>query len=98
VRLLTKTLLRRFAKVGEQDVPNPIIVAKFFNPCGAGTWYATCYIPDERLFFGWAEIVLDGGEWGYFSLDELQAYKGPFGIGIERDLYWKEKQASEVIP
>ncbi len=37
-------------------------------------------------------------EWGYTSLDELEAYKGPLGIGIERDLYWKEKKASEVIP
>ena len=50
------------------------------------------------MFFGWAEIVPGGGEWGYFSLDELQSYKGPFGLGIERDLYWKEKQAGEVIP
>jgi hypothetical protein len=98
MRLLNKTLLKRFTKVGEQDNPNPLIVAHFFDPCGIATWYATCYIPEERLLFGWAELIPGGGEWGYFSLDELESYKGPFGIGIERDLYWKEKHAGEVIP
>ena len=34
---------------------------------------------------------------GASRLDELQAYKGPLGIGIERDLYFGEKRASEVI-
>jgi hypothetical protein len=36
-------------------------------------------------------------EWGYFSLDELESYKGQFGLGIERDLYFGEKRASQVI-
>ncbi len=98
MRLLTKTLLKRFAQVGEQDIPDPVIVTKFFDPCGIATWYATCYLPDEKLFFGWAEVVPGGGEWGYFSLNELQSYKGPLGLGIERDLYWKEQHAKEVIP
>jgi hypothetical protein len=36
-------------------------------------------------------------EWGYFSLDELQAYKGKFRLGIERDLHFQEQPASQVI-
>ncbi len=73
-------------------------MAKFFNPCGAGTWYATEYDPVQRKFFGYASIFGDhNDEWGSFSLDELEAYRGPFGIGIERDLYFGEKRASEVI-
>ena len=96
MRLLTKTLLKRFAKLGEQDIQDPIIVAHFFDPCGSGDWYATAYSPEDNLIFGWAEIVPGCGEWGYTSMDELQTYNGPLGIGVERDLYWREKRASEV--
>ena len=99
MKLMTKTLEERFAQVGVQEhIAGPIIVAKFFNPCGAGTWYATEYDPGQRIFFGYVSIFGDhNDEWGSFSLDELEAYRGPFGIGIERDLYFGEKTASEVI-
>lgn len=30
-------------------------------------------------------------ELGYVSLDELGAVKGPFGLGIERDLHFRAK-------
>jgi len=99
MKLMTKTLEERFAQVGSQEgAADPIIVAKFFNPCGGGTWYATEYDPETRIFFGYVSIFGDhNDEWGSFSLDELEAYRGPFGIGIERDLYFGEKRASEVI-
>lgn len=100
MKLMTKELEKRFAEVGSQeDVKDPIIVAKYFNPTGAGTWYATEYDPAERLFFGYASIFGDwNDEWGYFSLDELESYKGRFGLGIERDFYFEETKASEIIP
>ena len=99
MKLMTKELEKRFATVGcQENVKDPIIVATFFNPTGAGTWYATEYHPEQRLFFGYVSIFGDHcDEWGYFSLDELQSYKGRFGLGIERDLYWTEKPASQVI-
>lgn len=99
MKLMTKTLAKRFAQVGSQEtVKDPIIIAKFFNPTGRGTWYATEYMPEERLFFGYVSIFGDEcDEWGYFSLHELESYKGRLGLGIERDLYWEEKRASEVI-
>jgi hypothetical protein len=75
-----------------------VIVAKFFNPQGAGTWYATEYDPAEKMFFGYVSIFGDwNDEWGYFSLQELESYLGPWGLGIERDLYWTEEKASSVI-
>ena len=40
---------------------------------------------EDVRFFGWAKI--SHGEWGVFSLREFLDYKGPFGLGIERDLY-----------
>ena len=100
MRLMTKELEKRFAKIGSQEnVKDPVVVAKFFNPTGAGTWYATEFDPQTAEFFGYVSIFGDwNDEWGYFSLAELQTFTGMLGLGIERDLYWKEKQASEVIP
>jgi len=100
MQLLTKKLTDRFAKVGSQEEDkDPIVIAKFFNPAGAGTWFATEYDPKTRIFFGWVTLgAMDDqdAEWGDFSLDELESYKGPFGLGIERDRYFGEKRFSEV--
>ena len=98
MRLLTKQLEKRFAKVGSQEqVHDPVIIAKFFNPIGAGTWYATEYDPVDKMFFGYVSIFGDwNDEWGYFSLAELESFTGNFGLGIERDLYWTECKASKV--
>ena len=100
MKLLTKELQTRFAKLGRQeDSADPIVVAKFFNPSGAGTWYATEYDPENKIFFGYVSIFGDwNDEWGSFSLDELESYQGKLGLGIERDLYFDEKKISEVVP
>jgi hypothetical protein len=98
MELLTKELLRTFKEVGSQEhIKDPVVIAKFFNPTGAGTWYATEYDPQDRLFFGFVSIFGDwNDEWGYFSLDELQSYRGKFGLGIERDLYFQSRPFSEI--
>lgn len=100
MKFLTKELEERFARIGSQEnEPDPIVVAKFFNPTGAGTWYATEYDPATRIFFGYVSIFGDwNDEWGYFSLDELQSYKGRLGLGIERDLYFSEQRISKLEP
>ena len=99
MRLLTKELEKRFLEVGSQEnIKDPVIIAKFFNPFGAGTWYATEYDPINKMFFGYASIFGDwNDEWGYFSLEELESYRSPFSTGLERDLYWEEQKASTVI-
>ena len=54
MKLLTKKILKRFEKVGSQeDTDDPIIILKFFNATGAGTWYATEYNPEYKMFFGY---------------------------------------------
>ncbi len=100
MKLLTKELLKRFEQVGRQeDSSDPLVIAKFFNPCGAGTWYATEYDPNDKIFFGFVSIFGDwNDEWGSFSLEELESYHSKFGLGIERDLYFGEKRISEVVP
>jgi len=99
MKLMTKALEKRFAKVGRQEkVEDPIIIAKFFNPTGGGTWFASEYNPKDKIFFGYASIFGDHcDEWGYFSLEELEDYKGRFGLGIERDLHFTETKSSEII-
>ncbi len=99
MRLMTKQLEKRFAEVGNQgELEDPVVIAKFFNPCGAGTWYATEYDPKAKVFFGYVSIFGDwNDEWGYFAIEELEAYKGPFGLGVERDLFFDEKPFSQVV-
>lgn len=100
MKLLTNDLLKRFGAVGRQEESSdPLVIAKFFNPAGAGTWYATEYDPETRIFFGYVSIFGDwNDEWGSFSLDELESYHGKFGLGIERDMYFDEKRISQVVP
>lgn len=97
MKLLTQEILKRFEEVGTQDGErNPIVVAKFFNPIGAGTWYATEYDPTEKIFFGYVSIFGDHcDEWGSFSLQELEELILPLGMHIERDLHCGEKRISE---
>ena len=96
---MTKALEKRFTKVGRQEnIKDPIIIAKFFNPTGGGTWFASEYNPKDKIFFGYVSIFGDHcDEWGYFSLKELEDFKGRFGLGIERDLHFKETKSSEII-
>lgn len=98
MKLLTNELLKEFEKAGRQEAnSNPLVVAKFFNPTGAGTWYATEYYPEDQTFFGYVSIFGDwNDEWGYFSLEELESYAGKFGLGIERDLYFTPKRFKEI--
>ena len=100
MKLITKTLEKRFAKIGSQEntpLKDQIVVAKFFNPTGTGTWFLTEYNPESQVAFGYASLFGDhNDEWGDFAVWELQEYKGRFGLGIERDLSWKETKASEV--
>jgi len=102
MKLLTKKVLAAFKKQGRCDTKKAEdvkIIAKFFNPCGAGTWYATEFSEKDRIFFGWANLGDDQcAELGSFSLDELESLRcPPFGLPIERDLHFGEHMLSEVM-
>ena len=63
------------------------VIARFFNPTGAGTWYV---LEDDdwengRVVFGAATLGY-GLELGSISIDELESIKLPFGLTIERDI------------
>ncbi|NCD40591.1 MAG: DUF2958 domain-containing protein [Bacteroidia bacterium] len=97
MKLLTEELKKRFKEVGDQsEEKDPIVVAKFFNPTGAGTWYATEWDEENKCFYGYVSLFGDHNDkWGAFSLAELEEFKGQFGLGIERDLHCGEKKISE---
>ena len=80
-----------YANEGQGE--DAIAYLKLFTPWTSWTWSASEYDPEERLCFG--VVVGHERELGYFSLDELEAIRGPGGFRIERDLYWKPRPLKE---
>ena len=94
MQLLTQEIRRQLPQLGETDNnPDPMVIVKFFNPCGIGTWWATEFDPESGIFFGKADLGFP--ELGSFSLEELEGYKGPMGLGIERDIHFIPKPLSQ---
>ena len=94
--LITKEIAR---KAQEQfDLGSDLdqmVVAKFFDPCGSWTWYLMNQDPEDPDYL-WGIVKGFEVEMGSFSLNELQNTKNRFGLGIERDLLWHPRKASEV--
>ena len=68
-------------------------IVKYFTPDSNWTWYASEF-DGEDIFFGLV-IGLEA-ELGYFSLTELKSVRGPLGLPIERDLYFKPRTLQEL--
>ena len=90
MELLTDELKAKMPALYSTELTtNKTTICKFFNPCGAGTWYV---VEGEEMengdwrFFGLVE--LQEKEWGYFSLNELKSVQ-TFGLGIERDIHYQ---------
>lgn len=68
------------------------VLVKFFNPCGSGTWYVfeAEKNGNDWEFFGLVDLFEK--ELGYFTLSELESIKLPFGLSIERDMYFDNKK------
>lgn len=105
MKLLTKEIEKKLpALYSQEEVEDPMVVVKFFDPCGSATWFIVeggHVLPGETaeevgdyMMFGLCYI--HEPELGYVALSELQAYKGPLGIGIERDKWFTPKRLSEV--
>jgi hypothetical protein len=77
----------------QSESSDAIVYVKFFNPNSDWTWYATEF-DGEDTFFGLVQGFEE--EYGYFSLSELQEYRGTLGIGIERDLHFKPTPLSLI--
>lgn len=78
---------------GQKD---PTVVIKYFSPFSSWTWYVIEGSPEEDDFVFFGFVVGFEGEWGYFTLSQLEEVKGPHGLGIERDLHFTPKPISQI--
>lgn len=100
MKLVTKDLLKKIPNLYETEKKSRDEVyaqVKYFNPCGSATWYGIEFDPANQVFFGYVDLFGDGGEYGYFSLKELESIKLPYGLTIERDLHFKPIKMSELL-
>ena len=79
----------------QENVKNPVVHLKFFH--SSWTWYVTEGSPEGGDFIFFGCVIGFEKEWGYFALSELTAARGPLGLPIERDLYFKAGPISEVL-
>ena len=80
-----------YSQVHEKD---PKVIAKLFDPLSAATWFLTEYDPKEKRAFCYV-TGLQEDEFGYISLTEMESIER-LGIGIEQDMYFRQKRLSEV--
>lgn len=78
------------------DLEKQVVVAKFFNSTGSGTWYLINQDPQDNDYL-WGICHIFEWEVGSFSKSELENYRGKFGLGIERDLHFEEVNAKELL-
>jgi len=94
MKLLTKEIKQQLpALYANEEVTDPVVIAKFFTPWTSWTWYATEF-DGVDTFFGL--VVGHEIELGYFSLTELEFVRGPGGLTVERDISFKPTKLSEV--
>jgi hypothetical protein len=85
MKLLTKELTEKLNRAGYAGT-KPI--CKLFTPWGRATWLITGI--EDGILYGYADLGMGCVEWGGIeSVESLEAVRGPFGMKIERDLYWE---------
>ena len=95
MKLITEEISKEIPELYSQEEKGDESMAcvKFFCPWNNWTWYATEF-DGEDTFFGL--VIGFEKELGYFSLAELSKVTGPWGLKIERDLYFTPKPLSEI--
>ena len=94
--LLTRELKRKLPDLysTEEQGIDAIAIVKYFTPDSNWTWYAIEF-DGKDIFFGLA-VGLEV-ELGYFSLSELEGVRGPWGLRIERDIFFHPKSLKELL-
>ena len=79
------------------DLSKQMVVAKIFNPYGAGRWFLVNSDPQDPDYL-WAIVDLFDVEVGSVSRTELESIRiGKHGLPLERDLYFKPINAEELM-
>lgn len=94
-QLLTKELRAKLPPLyaNEELGMKALALVKFFTPDSGWTWYASEF-DGENTFFGL--VIGHEIELGYFSLSELEEARGPLGLPIERDFYFKPTSLAKL--
>ncbi|WP_130893102.1 DUF2958 domain-containing protein [Paraprevotella xylaniphila] len=102
MKLITKQIEKQLVKYpiySQQNKGEEVVaICKFFQPNGSYTWYVTEGDKQEGgdwRFFGLVENSY-GREFGYFTLKELESIRLPFGLTIERDIYFKPTKLNDL--
>ncbi|MDO9206709.1 MAG: DUF2958 domain-containing protein [Sulfuricurvum sp.] len=99
MKLITKLLEKKLPRLREaENQADPMIIIKLFGG-SSFTWYLTEYDPDTKMAFGYVDLGdHDNAALGYFSIAELESLRfPPFGLGVERDLWFDPKPLSQII-
>jgi len=100
MKLLTKTFEKSIPPLYSTEnveVPDKIVVGKFFDPSGSYTLYIVEGQREEDDYTFWGYVTgLAEDEFGYTSLKELDSVRGRLGLGLERDIYWAPKAIREI--
>lgn len=91
MKLITKEIENRLANYplySQDGKETKTIICKFF--LANFTWYVceARKLVNDFEFYG---IVDNAGEkeFGYFTQSQLQSVRGPWGLSVERDMYFK---------
>jgi hypothetical protein len=89
-RLAANGRATRLAQQAGESEPDHNPVLKVFNPAGAATWLLTESDPgDPDCLFGLCDLGMGSPELGNVLRSELETAKGRFGLGMERDRWFK---------
>ncbi len=94
MKLITEELRKQLPPLySQENEKDPTIICRFFLPLTKWAWYVTEF-DGKDTFFGFVS-----GEYpklGYFTLSELENAEGPYGLGVERDMFFQPIKLSEV--
>lgn len=70
IKFLTAEHMKAFKRLGKQG-EDAVVVVKFFNPMGAGTWYITEFDPATGIGFGFADL----GDPTFAEMGDINLYE-----------------------
>ena len=88
MKLITKEIMGKLKSNPRDNADNKPWL-KLFNPAGSGTWLISEIEDNGDTMFGLCDLGHGSPELGYVSLKELESLKLPFGLKIERDMYFE---------
>ncbi len=102
MKLLTKPLRAELLENGCRQAPlrgtvdeiDFVPVVKLFTPDANCTWLLTELDPEDAdIAFGLCDLGLGFPELGTVRISELESIRGPMGLSVERDLYFRARQS-----